>query len=65
MSRKKMEVFFAATPEQSPDFYANLQTRFVGKFEDKVGRFDRISCALPFELGNTFPLTKKVLQNYK
>ena len=50
---------------QSPDFYANLQTGFVGRFEDKVGRFDRISCALCFELGNTFPLTKSVLQNYK
>ena len=50
---------------QSPDFYANLQTGFVGRFEDKVGRFDRISCALCFELGNTFPLTKLVLQNYK
>ena len=47
---------------QSPDFYANLQTGFVGRFEDKVGR---ISCALCFELGNTFPLTKPVLQNYK
>ena len=44
-----MEVFFAATPEQSPDFDANLQTRFVEKFEDKVGRFDRISCSLYFE----------------
>ena len=28
---------------QSPDFYANLQTGFVGRFEDKLGRFDRIS----------------------
>ena len=49
---------------QSPDFYAN-QTGFVGRFEDKVGRLDRISCALYFELGNTFPMTKSDLQNYK
>ena len=53
----------APSVDQSPDFYANLQTRFVGKFEDKGGRFDRISCALCFELGNTFPMTKSVLQN--
>ena len=46
---------------QSPDFYANLQTGFVGRFEDKVGRFDRISNALCFELGNTFPLTSSEL----
>ena len=52
------------TPQQSPDFYTNLQTGFVGRFEDKVGKFDRISCALCFELGDTFPLTKLVLQNY-
>ena len=50
---------------QSPNFDANLQTGFVGIFEDKVGRFDRISRALYFELGNAFPLTKSVLQNYK
>ena len=50
---------------QSPDFYANLQTGFVGRFEDKVGRFNRISCAHCFELGNTFPLTKSVLKNHK
>ena len=42
---------------QSLAFYTNLQTRFVGRFEDKEGRFGRISCALCFELGNTLPLT--------
>ena len=46
---------------QSPDFYANLQTGFVGRFEDKVGRFDRISRALCFELGKTFPLIRSVV----
>ena len=50
---------------KSPYFYANLQTGFVGKFEDRIGRFGRISCAFCFELENPLPLTKSVLQNYK
>ena len=45
---------------QSPEFYANLQTGFVGRFEDKVGRFDRFLCALCFELENTFLTQNKV-----
>ena len=43
---------------QSQDFYANLQTGFVGRFKNKVGRFERTSCALCFKLGNTFPFEK-------
>ena len=58
-------IFWQCIYIESPDFYANLQTGFVGRYEDKVGRFVKISCTLCFELGNTFPLTKSVLQNYK
>ena len=39
---------WAEQDHQSPDFYANLQTGFVGRFEENVGRIDKIGimCSL-------------------
>ena len=35
---KSVQLLAKRLPHQSPDFYANLQTWFVGRFGEKVGR---------------------------